>query len=134
MKTFLRLALERSEQPLKVVSDQFGSPTWSYRLARQIERIVDADLQGTFHATAEGYCSWYDLAVYYLDRMDIPHKVIPCETPEYPTPAVRPANSILENRRLKEEGLNIMVHWKKDVDQFVATYKERLIEEARMPQ
>jgi len=133
LKTFLRLALEKGYQPIKVVGDQFGSPTWSYRLALQIEKIAQTDLQGTFHATAEGYCSWYELAVYYLGQMGVLHHVIPCSTTEYPTPAKRPANSILENRRLKQAGVNVMAHWKDDVDRFVAAYRERLMEEARMP-
>jgi dTDP-4-dehydrorhamnose reductase len=131
LKTFLRLALERGEQPIHVVCDQFGSPTWSYRLALQIEKLAQTELQGTFHATAEGYCSWFELAAYYLHRMDVPHNVVPCSTAQYPTPAKRPANSILENRRLKEAGINVMAHWKDDVDRFVTAYRQQLMKEAK---
>lgn len=130
LKTFLRLALEKGDQPFKVVHDQFGSPTWSYRLALQIERLAKANIYGTFHATAEGYCSWYELATYFLDKMAVKYAIVPCTTEEYPTPATRPTNSILENHRIKEAGLNVMAHWKDDIDQYVATYKDRLLEEA----
>ena len=129
LKTMLKLALKYPKNTIKVVNDQFGSPTWSHRLSLQIARIIDTDGHGTYHATSEGYCSWYDLATYFLDRMDVPHAVIPCTSEEYPTPAARPKNSILENRHLKEKGINIMAHWRDDVDHFVANFRDRLLNE-----
>ena len=78
LKTILKLALEHPEKPIKVVDDQFGSPTWSYRLACQIEKIIEVEERGVFHATAEGYCTWYALASYFLEKMDIAHAIIPC--------------------------------------------------------
>ena len=108
LKTILRLVRKDPERPIKVVDDQFGSPTWSYRLARQIETIIDANARGVFHATAEGYCSWYSLATYFLKKMAVAHNITPCSTDQYPTAALRPKNSILENRRLKEKGINEM--------------------------
>ena len=101
---------------LTVVNDQFGSPTWSWRLAVQIRRLVDAGGRGIYHATAEGYGTWYELARYFLDRMGVAHRIAPCTTADYPTPAVRPQNAILENRRLKEAGINVMVDWRQDLD------------------
>jgi dTDP-4-dehydrorhamnose reductase len=127
LKTMLKLSIRSSDTKIKVVNDQFGSPTWSYRLALQIERLVEADYRGIFHATAEGQCTWYELAVYFLNKMDVPHTIIPCTTEEYPTPAPRPMNSILENRELKEKGMNIMADWKSDVDEFVLNFREVLL-------
>ena len=129
LKTMLKLSLKNSDNKIKVVNDQFGSPTWTYRLALQIETLIETDFQGTFHATSEGYCSWYELADYFLKKMDVPHTVIPCTTEEYPTLAVRPMNSILENRNLKEKGMNIMTHWKSDVDNFVLNFRDVLLKE-----
>ncbi|HBA82460.1 MAG TPA: dTDP-4-dehydrorhamnose reductase [Verrucomicrobia bacterium] len=129
MKTMLRLALKQPDKTLRVVNDQFGTPTWSYRLALQIEKIIEAGAQGLYHATDEGWCSWYDLAAYFLKTMQAPHRIQPCTTAEYPTPARRPANSILENKRLKEQGLNIMAAWKSDVNEFVRKYQQQLIQE-----
>ncbi|MBW2491942.1 MAG: dTDP-4-dehydrorhamnose reductase [Deltaproteobacteria bacterium] len=129
LKTMLKLSLKNSDNKIKVVNDQFGSPTWTYRLALQIETLIETDFQGTFHATSEGYCSWYELADYFLKKMDVPHTVIPCTTEEYPTLAVRPMNSILENRHLKEKGMNIMTHWKSDVDNFVLNFRDVLLKE-----
>jgi len=129
LKTMLKLSLKNSDGKLKVVNDQFGSPTWSFRLALQIERLLETNYQGIFHATAEGYCTWYELAVYFLEKMDVPHTIIPCTTQEYPTPAARPVNSILENLKLKEKGKNVMVHWKSDVDEFVLNFHKILLKE-----
>jgi len=131
LKTFLRLALDKTRGQIKVVNDQFGSPTWAYRLALQIAGLIEADGRGTFHATSEGYCTWYELAVRFLSKMGVPCKIVPCTTEEYPTPTRRPRNSILENRRLKETGINIMADWKHDVDKFVALFKDRLLNEAK---
>jgi dTDP-4-dehydrorhamnose reductase len=129
LKTMLKLSLRSSDTKIKVVNDQFGSPTWSYRLAHQIERLVETNAQGIFHATSEGHCTWYELAVYFLKKMNVPHTIIPCTTEEYPTPAPRPMNSILENRNLKEKGMNIMADWKSDVDEFVLNFREVLLKE-----
>lgn len=131
LKTMLRLTLKDPRREVKVVNDQFGSPTWSYRLAIQIVRLIELGGQGTYHATSEGYCTWYELAIDFLDKMGVPHSLVPCTTVEYPTPAKRPMNSILENRRLKESGINLMQDWESDLAEFVVTFKDRLIREAR---
>ncbi len=129
LKTFLRLALTNPDKELKIVNDQFGSPTWSYRLALQIGRLIDAKGQGIYHATSEGYCSWYGLAEVFLEAMKVPHRIVPCSTDEYPTPAARPKNSILENSRLKAQGIQLMPLWKDDVHQFVARCGDALAAE-----
>jgi dTDP-4-dehydrorhamnose reductase len=130
LKKILQLALSPQIPELKVVNDQFGSPTWSYRLARQLTRLLEAGGQGLYHASAEGYCTWFELASYFLDRMGVNKPLIPCPSSEYPTPAARPKNSILENQRLKEAGLNLMRPWQEDLDEFVAAFREDLLQEA----
>jgi len=128
LKTMLRLSLQG--RALKVVNDQHGSPTWSWRLARQIDKVIDRGARGVYHATAEGHCTWFELARHFLERMGVPHKLSPCGTEDYPTPARRPANSILENAALKRAGLNVMAPWVDDVDEFARRHRERLLEEA----
>jgi len=131
LKTMLRLTLKDPKKEITVVNDQFGSPTWSYRLARQIAKLIESGGQGIYHATSEGYCTWYEFATCFLDEMGVPHSLIPCNTAEYPTPAMRPMNSILENGRLKESGINLMKDWESDLAEFVITFKDRLIGEAK---
>ncbi|WP_417909951.1 dTDP-4-dehydrorhamnose reductase [Candidatus Electronema sp. PJ] len=130
LKTMLRLALANPKRTIKVVNDQYGSLTWTLSLARQIERVLDCGLTGIVHATAEGHSTWYAGAKYFLEAMQVPFSLVPCTTAEYPTPAKRPANSILENRRLKEQGCNVMRPWQEDIDTFVEMYKEELLNEA----
>ncbi|MDW7772982.1 MAG: dTDP-4-dehydrorhamnose reductase [Desulfobulbaceae bacterium] len=130
LKTMLRLACSNPQKTLRVVNDQFGSLTWSHRLAVQVKTLLETGLTGTIHATAEGYSSWYEGAQYFLRCMNVPHAIEPCTTAEYPTPALRPANSILENKVLHELGLNRMDDWQKDIELFVARFRDQLLAEA----
>ncbi len=130
LKTMLRLAMADPTRELKVVNDQYGSLTWTATLARQIEAILSDTMQGIVHATAEGFSTWYEGACYFLDAMEVPYKLSPCTTAEYPTPAHRPSNSILENNRLKQAGLSVFSSWQDDINHFIKLYKEELIKEA----
>lgn len=129
LKTMLRLTVQNPDRELKVVNDQYGSLTWSYTLARQIRRLLTTDITGTLHTTAEGYSTWYAGACTFLEAMGIAHNLRPCTTAEYPTPAHRPANSILANTRLDKAGISTFVHWQDDIDVFVKKYKEKLLAE-----
>jgi len=129
LKKILKLALSPQAPELKVVDDQFGSPTWSWRLAQQVARLLEAGGEGIYHASAEGCCTWFEAARHFLGRLGIDKPIRPCATSDYPTPAARPRNSILENRRLKEAGLNLMRPWQEDVDEFVDVFREELLKE-----
>ena len=129
LKTMLSLALKNPEGEIRVVNDQYGSPTWSYALALQIERIIHVDTGGIYHATGEGFCTWFELAQYFLNKMQVSNNIIPCTSEEYPTRAQRPKNSILGNRHLKEKGINIMSQWRDDIDAFVSGFGEELLAE-----
>jgi dTDP-4-dehydrorhamnose reductase len=130
-KTMLRLALRQPERVLRVVNGQYGSPTWSWRLAEQLRTVIEADATGLFHATDEGYTTWYEFAARFLAAMHVPHNLQPCRNEEYPTRAVRPVNSILENAALKQAGLNSMRPWQDDLDEFVARHRAELLTECR---
>ena len=127
LKTMLRLAKADPQRTIKVVNDQHGSLTWTMTLAKQIERLLDCDLTGIVHATAEGHGTWYEVAKHFLEAMQVNFSLAPCTTAEYPTPARRPANSILENSRLKEQGLNLMQDWREELDEFVRLHREELL-------
>ena len=132
LKTMLRLAVSAPKRTIKVVNDQYGSLTWTRTLARQIERLLTPEVQGLAHATAEQYCTWFEGARYFLQAMGVDFSLEPCTTAEYPTPAHRPANSILANNRLKENGIHIMQSWKQDIDDFTAAHRDDLLTEAKI--
>jgi dTDP-4-dehydrorhamnose reductase len=131
LNLLLSLAVTRKLPEIRVVDDQFGTPTWARRLACQLARLMEADARGVFHATGEGWCSRYLWAVRFFQALGIDCQVIPCASTEFPTPAVRPQNSILENRRLKESGLNLMRPWEEDLVEFVAQYQDQLLAQAQ---
>ncbi len=129
LKTMLRLALADPTRELKVVNDQYGSLTWTNSLARQIENVLSADIKGIVHATATGASTWYEGACYFLDAMNVPYTLTPCTTAEYPTPAHRPSNSILKNKRLDQAGLSVFQSWQDDIDCFVKAHGAALLQE-----
>ena len=130
VKKILRLALEKKLKSLSVVNDQFGSPTWTYRLALQIQELIRHDAKGTYHATSEGYCTPFEFAAFILSKLGIAFPIEACPFYEYPQRAKRPVNCILENRFLKKQGVNVMREWDKDVDSFLEQFGKALIAEA----
>ena len=134
-KTMLRLAMADPARRLRVVADQWGSPTWSLRLARQIRAVLEAPRfpTGIFHATAHGFTCWRDFAEVFLRAMGCGNAVDPCTTAEYPTPARRPHCSILENAALTTLGLDVMADWKDDILEFAARYRDDLLAELAAP-
>ena len=107
-------------EPLIVVADQQGTPTSTIEVCKQILHCIDKDLYGTIHCTCEGLCTWYDFATEIVRGAGIDIQVLPCTTADYPRPAPRPANSVLENSRLKSNGLQIMSDWKRAFNAFLA--------------
>ncbi|HEY3644717.1 MAG TPA: dTDP-4-dehydrorhamnose reductase [Gammaproteobacteria bacterium] len=101
VRTMLRLMGERGS--VKVVSDQRGSPTWADSVARALWAAVDKPkFRGIHHWTDAGEASWYDFALAIaaegreLGLLKAPVEVFPIATAEYPTPARRPAYSVLD--------------------------------------
>lgn len=131
--SIIRNALSKKgkKKKLRVVDDQFGSPTWTYRLALQIKELIKSDSKGTYHATSEGYCTRFEYAQYVLKKLKIKVPLEPCSLRDFPQAAKRPMNCILENRLLKKQGINIMPDWKEDLDAFLDRYGQDLIKEAK---
>jgi len=99
VKTMLKLS--ESNDKVRVVRDQFGSPTSTTELAKMIAYLVPTQNYGLFHGTCEGSCSWADFAREIFRLAGKTTEVEGITTAEYPTPAVRPAYSVLENYMLK---------------------------------
>lgn len=116
LKTILRLAKERDS--LNIVFDQIGTPTLADDLGEAIMALIVAlnDKQkihpGVYHYSNEGVCSWFDFAHSIVEIAGLPCKVSPILTAQYPTPATRPAVSVLNKNKIKA-ALNIDIpHWR----------------------
>lgn len=115
VNTILRLGKER--ETLSVVSDQIGTPTYAGDLAETILEMIkrpDMAEDGVeiYHYSNEGVCSWYDFAHAVFELSGIGCKVLPIPTEAYPTPAKRPAYSVLDKRKIKERYDIEVPHWR----------------------
>jgi dTDP-4-dehydrorhamnose reductase len=123
--TILRLAADRPE--LKIVADQIGAPTWSRSIATVTGQILSqwpqTPASGLYHLSGGGSTSWHGFAeqiVAYARQQDpqlnlAVEKIVPIGTSEYPTPAQRPANSCLDNSKLRHTfGLGLP-DWSEDL-------------------
>lgn len=122
VKTILKIAREKGQ--LKVVNDQLGNPTNAEDLAHHLLRLACTEYYGVYHCTGEGICSWYDFARKIVELGNVPCTVDPCTTEEFPRPAKRPSYSALENKHLKNLGINEMRSWQDALICFFENYKE----------
>ena len=133
VKTMLRLGEGREE--LKVVADQIGSPTWSLNIAEAITNLLtkaqtDSNINGTYHFSNSGVASWYDLAVATFaeaKKLGFPLKierVYPISTADYPTPAQRPAYSVLSKDKYVEATKIYPPHWRESLKAMLAELKD----------
>lgn len=128
VKTMLRLMAERDS--VSVVSDQVGTPTWAHGLAEAIWRIVDApEVTGTLHWTDAGVASWYDFAVAIAEEAHAqgllarPVTIKPIMAADYPTPAARPAWSVLDKTASWQQLGCDGMHWREALRRMLADWK-----------
>lgn len=107
VKTMLSLGKEREE--LSVVYDQVGTPTYAPDLARAIVLLAQKEINGyeIYHFCNEGVTSWYDFAHMIFEISGIDIKLNAIESDQYPTPAKRPAYSVLSKEKIKEKGIPV---------------------------
>jgi dTDP-4-dehydrorhamnose reductase len=105
----LRLARERGR--VRVVDNEFTSPTATADVARQIAALSRSDRYGLYHATAEGSCSWFEFAREIFRVAEVPVTLEAAGPNEFPAKVPRPAYSVLENRGLKSNHLNLFRPW-----------------------
>lgn len=118
---FVRAILRRaaSGQPLRVVADQIGSPTYSEDLATLLCDMILTDRYGVYHATNEGFCSWADFAKEIVRLSGLSAQVTPVTTAEYGAVARRPANSRLSKRSLVENGFARLPSWENALERYM---------------
>lgn len=117
VKTMLKLS--ETNEEVKVVADQFGTPTSALELARMIHHIEPTENYGVFHGTCEGSCSWADFATEIFRLAGKSTKVKYITTAEYPTPAKRPAYSVLDNYMLRLTTDYVMADWKDALSEYM---------------
>ena len=123
VKTMLRLGADRQE--LKVVVDQVGSPTWAKDIAVAIAGLLEQEATGIYHFTNSGVASWYDFALNIFEeakQIGFPLKierVLPITTDEYPTPAKRPAYSVLSGKKIAAALGNYPPYWRDSLKQML---------------
>ena len=105
---------------VRVVCDQFGSPTYVPHLASGLERLVESGARGTFHLASAGVASWYDLARALFRELGLEVEVTPIPTSAYPTPAARPPVSALVSLQQPRIGLP---RWQDGVKEFAAALR-----------
>ena len=110
VETMLRKA--KAGEAIRVVDDQFVTPTPTADLAEHVALLLEADQYGLFHCSAEGVCSWYEFARAIFELSGLDAQLEPTNGSVHQTPARRPAYSVLDNARLNALGLNRMRHWR----------------------
>jgi len=116
VRTMLRLMAEKPA--LNVVADQIGAPTWAPGLARTLWGLVAKDANGTFHHSDAGVASWYDFAVAIQEEalaiglLKGPVRIVPISSTAYPSPASRPAFSLLDCSDTRELLEDDYIHWR----------------------
>ena len=117
VKTILAKANEKDS--LKVVFDQVGTPTYAFDLAEAIMKIVSGVIRnqvafstGIYNYSNEGVCSWYDFAEEIIKEAGLDCRVIPVLLKDYKTSAVRPAYSVLDKSRIKENYNLVIPYWR----------------------
>lgn len=123
VKTMLNLS--KNHDTIRVVNDQFGSPTYTYDLARLLADMALTDKYGVYHATNEGICSWYEFACAIFREAGVKVNVVPVTTEEYGAKAKRPANSRMNNEKLVENGFEKLPSWRDALARYVAILKEQ---------
>lgn len=109
IKTMLRLGKERGE--VSVVDDQIGSPTYTYDLAKLCVDMIQTQEYGTYHATNEGICSWYEFACEIFKQAQMDVKVNPVDSTAFSVKAIRPKNSRMNKSELDEHGFDRLPTW-----------------------
>lgn len=125
-KNFIKTMLSLGEKydTLRVVSDQIGTPTYTYDLAKLVVDMCEKEEYGKYHVTNEGgYISWADFAREIFAQAGMDVNVIPVTTAEYGAKAIRPFNSRLEKGKLTEHGFDRLPTWQDALARYLEVLK-----------
>ena len=117
IETMLKLA--ESRKSVDVVNDQKGCLTWTVHLSQAVAELINTERYGIYHITNSGVTTWYDFAVEIFRLAGIDMKVIPVRTDQFPRPARRPANSVLDPAPLPEVLGREMPPWQEALAEYL---------------
>ena len=125
-KNFVKTMIQvgKTHDTLTVVNDQFGSPTYTYDLARLLVDMIVTEKYGIYHATNEGICTWYDFACAIFKEAGMNVTVKPVTSAEYGAKANRPSNSRMSKEKLVEEGFEKLPTWQDALHRYIGELKE----------
>lgn len=123
IKTMLNLG--KTHDHLTVVNDQYGTPTYTYDLARLLVDMIETDKYGNYHATNEGgYITWYDFACEIFRQAGMDVDVEPVSSAQYAAKAKRPENSRMNKQKLVDNGFEPLPDWKDALERYLGTLGE----------
>ena len=119
------LKLSETHEKIRVVNDQFGSPTYTADLAVLLCDMVETNRYGIYHATNEGICSWFEFTceIYKQAGLDIP--VTPVSSDEFPAKAKRHSNSRMSKEKLTANGFRKLPTWQDATARYVKLLLEQ---------
>lgn len=124
VKTMLKLGQEKPK--LQVVHDQKGSPTFTVDLAGFILELMQTEMYGVYHASNSGTCTWYEFteAIFAearnVEGFTIQAQLEPCTTEQFPRPAPRPRNSVMDHLSIRTNGLADIRPWREGLREFIS--------------
>ena len=121
----IRKQIARETNPLRVVNDQRGRPTYTPHLADAIIRLVDRDARGIAHYADDPECTWYDFARAIVEELGADVTVKPVSTEEFPRPAARPAYSVLSTEHYERLTGEKPRSWREGLREYLAEVSSR---------
>lgn len=113
------IGLGQKKEKITVVCDQIGSPTYTVDLAEWICNLIQTKKYGIYHATNEGYCSWYEFACEIIRLSKLSCEVVPVSTMEYNVIAKRPLNSRLSKQSLLSAEFTLLPSWQDAIARYI---------------
>jgi dTDP-4-dehydrorhamnose reductase len=113
----LHLAATRPE--VRVVNDEFTTPTSTLALARQMRLLAERGAPGLYHTTCQGQASWHEFAAAVFEETGTQTTLVAVGSQEFQSAVRRPDYSVLENRHAQEQGLDILPPWREALREYL---------------
>lgn len=121
-KNFVEMFLEliANKEIVEFGGEEICTPTFTENLAEQIKLLIETKVFGIFHATNEGFCSWFEFGEEIIKQTNSTTKLVKRERKESASNIIRPKYTVLENKRLNDLGINIMPSWEKALSEYLS--------------